>query len=248
MPKRTEPDAASLPASAPRRAEEIRASLQAEIENGELEPGSQLDEKALTERFMVSRTPVREALQQLAALDLVTMRPRQGVTVSRLSVNKVRSMLEFISEVEGVLATLAARRMSPDAEAGLRACLGACHDALQRQDAGAYAAANAEFHDWIYRAARNAHMVAMLKSTRRMIKRYRFSPLFTARQMAISYADHQKIAEAILAGNESAAALAAKGHVPYGNTGFAEFLALVPGKYLSEGEGEGEGESESEER
>ncbi len=236
MPQHTEPVVSATTASTPRRADEIRVCLQAEIENGELAPGSLLDEKALTERFAVSRTPVREALQQLAALDLVRMTPRQGVTVAKLSVNKVRSMLEFISEVEGVLATLAARRLTPNVEAVLRERLAACQHALALSDAAAYASANADFHDWIYQTSRNAHMVSMLKTTRRMIKRYRFSPLFTTRQMALSFGDHQKIAEAILAGDEPAAALAAKRHVPYGNSGFAEFLALVPSQYLSDGD------------
>jgi DNA-binding GntR family transcriptional regulator len=47
------------------RANEIRAALQEEIESGRLPPGSPLDERALALRFQVSRTPVREALQQL---------------------------------------------------------------------------------------------------------------------------------------------------------------------------------------
>ena len=49
------------------RANEIRNVLQEEIESGNLPPGAPLDERALAMRFNVSRTPVREALQQLAA-------------------------------------------------------------------------------------------------------------------------------------------------------------------------------------
>ena len=84
------------PKPRPGRANDIRATLQEEIESGKLPPGAVLDERALAARFDVSRTPVREALQQLAARDLVRIAPRQGVTVSRLSISKVRAMLEFI--------------------------------------------------------------------------------------------------------------------------------------------------------
>ncbi len=110
--ERLEPDLPAEPSAEPalRRAEEIRQVLQAEIESGTLVPGTALDEKSLTERFGVSRTPVREALQQLATLELVRMAPRQGALVARLSVNKVRGMLELISELEGVVAMLATRR------------------------------------------------------------------------------------------------------------------------------------------
>lgn len=237
MPKRDLLPRAPTPETAlptPRRAEEIVATLQRQIETGELPPGMPLDERTLTLQFGVSRTPVREALQQLAALELVRMTPRQGVTVAKLSVEKLRSMLEFISELEGVIATLAARRLTPPLSQALAAALHACEQALQAGDAGAYEQANAQFHDVIYAAARNDYLVQELRHTRRMIKRYRPGPLFTRRQMSTSVADHALIEEAIQAGDEAAAAHAAKRHVPYGNTGFAEFLALVPPGYISD--------------
>lgn len=228
-------DAAASPAL--RRAEEIRATLQAEIEGGTLPPGTALDEKALTERFGVSRTPVREALQQLVARDLVRITRRHGVTVSKLSVNKVRGILEFISELEGVASKLAARRLTTELGHQLTEALAACEQAQRRGDADAYAAANNAFHDAIYLAARNDYLVDNLRTSRRMIKRYSFGPLFTPRQMASSYADHQQIEKAIQAGDEMAAAQASKRHVPYGNSGFSEFLALVPTEYIGDEDG-----------
>ena len=92
------------------RANEIRAALQEEIESGKLAPGSALDERALATRFNVSRTPVREALQQLAAHSLVRIVPRQGVLVSRLSIGRVRAIMETVGELEAMCAKLAARR------------------------------------------------------------------------------------------------------------------------------------------
>lgn len=229
-----EPDASGSPAL--RRAEEIRATLQAEIESGALPPGTALDERNLTERFGVSRTPVREALQQLMARELVRISRRHGVTVSKLSVNKVRGMLEFISELEGVAAKLAARRLTTDLGLQLSESLVSCERAQRANDADAYAVANNAFHDIIYKAARNDYLVDNLRTSRRMIKRYRFGPLFTPRQMLSSYADHVQIEKAIQAGDEMAAAQAAKRHVPYGNSGFSEFLALVPTEFIGEDE------------
>src|SRR5690606_10749 len=101
------------------RAADIRATLQQEIETGILAPGTSLDERALAERFGVSRTPVREALQQLAARDLVRIAPRHGVSVARLSITKVRSMLEFIGELEALCAKLCARRLDGQLSADL---------------------------------------------------------------------------------------------------------------------------------
>jgi DNA-binding GntR family transcriptional regulator len=56
----------------------IRASIEQAIVSGRLVPGSKLDEAALAERFGASRTPVREALQQLASQGLIELRPNTG--------------------------------------------------------------------------------------------------------------------------------------------------------------------------
>ena len=111
------------------RANEIRNALQEEIETGKLPPGSPLDERALAARFQVSRTPVREALQQLAARDLVRIAPRQGMSVARLSISQVRAIMETIGELEGVCARLAARRLDDALRTQLDAALQQCQDA-----------------------------------------------------------------------------------------------------------------------
>jgi DNA-binding GntR family transcriptional regulator len=66
------------------RANDIRATLQEEIETGKLPPGAVLDERALAARFEVSRTPVREALQQLAAREVGRGAQREALRVARL--------------------------------------------------------------------------------------------------------------------------------------------------------------------
>ena len=60
------------------RAEELRAQLADDIVRGTLAPGQTLDEMELARRFGVSRTPVREAIRQLAASGLVETRPHRG--------------------------------------------------------------------------------------------------------------------------------------------------------------------------
>lgn len=56
----------------------LREALEDDIISGRLRPGQRLDEVGMAERFGVSRTPVREALNQLAASGLVEIRPRRG--------------------------------------------------------------------------------------------------------------------------------------------------------------------------
>lgn len=235
------PDDDSLPDEArPRpggRATDIRAALQEEIESGKLPPGSPLDERALAARFEVSRTPVREALQQLAARDLVRIAPRQGVTVARLSIAKVRAMLEFISELEALAAKLAARRVDEALSRQLDDTLARCQEAAVNGAAAEYTLANALFHEAIYAGSRNEYLAEQIRQARRMIQRYRVRDFQNKAQIARSLQDHLRIARAIQQGDEAGAAAAMQAHVPVGSSGFSEFLAMVP-MHFFEAEGD----------
>ena len=209
------------------RAADIRATLQDEIESGRLGPGAALDERALATRFDVSRTPVREALQQLAARGLVRIAPRQGVFVSRLSVNRVRAMLEYIGELESLCAKLAARRLDDEVTRTLDAAIAQCEEAATH-GAAEYALANTVFHEAVYAGCRNEYLAEQIRQARRLIQRYRVRDFQTKAQIAASLEDHRKIARAIQAGDEALAAETMLLHVPAGTTGFSEFLAKVP--------------------
>lgn len=210
------------------RAADIRGALQDEIESGKLPPGTPLDERALAARFDVSRTPVREALQQLAARDLVRIAPRQGVTVSRLSIAKVRAMLEFIAELESIAAKLAARRIDDTLSRQLDEALARCQEAAVSGGAAEYTLSNALFHEVIYAGCRNSYVAEQIRQARRMLQRYRVKDFQNKQQIARSLQDHLKITRAIQSGDEAAAAQAMQLHVPVGSTGFSEFLATVP--------------------
>src|SRR4030088_736492 len=95
------------------RAEELRLQLADEIVRGALPPGAALDETDIARRFKVSRTPVREALRQLAASGLVETRAHRGAVVARPSIERLTGMFEAMAELEALCAGLAGERMSP---------------------------------------------------------------------------------------------------------------------------------------
>jgi DNA-binding GntR family transcriptional regulator len=216
-------------------ANDIRATLQAEIEAGDLAPGAAIDERALAARFDVSRTPVREALQHLAARDLVVISPRQGITVARLSIAKMRSMLEYIGELEALCARFCARRAGEGLHEALDRALLACQKAAVEGDAVEYAHANALFHETIYDGSRNECLAGQIRAARRQSQRYRVGDFRHRTQISRSLQEHFEIARAIQAGDEAAAAKAMLCHVPAGTTGFSEFLAAVPRHFFDVG-------------
>ncbi|MCK2127967.1 GntR family transcriptional regulator [Thauera aromatica] len=221
----------------PNLASTIRDTLQAEIESGKLPPGAPLDERELAARFSVSRTPVREALQQLAAQNLVRITPRQGVAVSRLSIPQLRDMLELLGELEALCAKLAARRASEALRETLERAL--AHGRMIAEGSGDmtdYSAANMRFHEAIYVGSRNELLAQQVRPLRRLIQRYNVNnqQLQTTAQMKQSVASHEKIAQAILSGDEALAYRLMLEHVPAGGSGFSEFLSALPASLLED--------------
>jgi DNA-binding GntR family transcriptional regulator len=217
-----------------RRAVDIRLTLQQEIESGLLFPGTQLDEKLLCERFGVSRTPVREALQQLAARELVTIEPHVGAHVARMSIAEVRAMLEYLSEMEALCAKLAARRVDPALRSALQQSLAIC----QQSDIFTpdhYLKANAAFHEAIYSGSHSIYLAGQIRKTRRLLQRYRAHEYRSPERIRQSMREHEKIAKAIMAGDEAGASEAMLSHLPSGNYGFSEFLAKVPPHFFELG-------------
>lgn len=220
---------------APSIATEIRDALEAEIERGLLRPGVALDEHTIAQRFKASRTPVREALRQLAAQELVRLVPRHGAYVSRLSIPQLRSMLELLAELEALCAKYAARRSDDHHRDVVCAALDRCTHAEQAGDARTYVEANHAFHEAIYVASRNAYLAEQVRGINKLAQRYRSGVFREARELARSQRDHRHIADAVLAGDEDGAYGAMLLHTPAGSTGFSEFLSTLPAEFFDEG-------------
>ena len=95
-----------------RRADALRDQLEQDIVTGALRPGERLDEQSLAVRFGVSRTPIREALMQLASGGLIELQSRRGAFVASLSLREVIERFEVMAALEGACGALAARRLT----------------------------------------------------------------------------------------------------------------------------------------
>ena len=95
--------------------DELAASIQARVLNGEIPMGTRLRQESLAAEFGVSRTPVREALRKLQASGLVEVQPNRGALVRGPTAHEIREAYEVRAELEGLAAELAATRIR-DAE------------------------------------------------------------------------------------------------------------------------------------
>ncbi len=187
--------------------------LSAQIVEGALAPGVRLDEQSLAEAFGVSRTPVREALAQLAAMGLVERRPHRGVVVAGLSVERLLHLFELMTELEGVCARLAAMRMT-NAE---RARLLSDHEAARRlaeaEDVEGYADANRLFHLAIYDGAHNPALVETTRDVRNRVAPFRRAQFRVDGRPSASWVEHDAVVAAILAQDAEAACAAMRDHI-----------------------------------
>jgi len=206
-------------------AQRLRQRIEDEIVSGELDLGSRLDENKLAARFGVSRTPIREALLQLAATGLVQTKPRRGAIVSAPEPHLLLAMFEAMAEIEAACGRLAARRLVREDAEALQAALSGCKAAMAEADTESYYAENYVFHTVVYRASRNAFLAEQALSLHRRLAPYRRLQLRVRQRLPQSLAEHEAIVAAIVAGDEVGAAEALRSHVLVQGDRFTDLVA-----------------------
>ncbi len=161
----------------------------------------------------MSRTPVREAIRQLAASGLVEARPHRGAVVARPSEERLLGMFEAMAELEALCAGLAAERMT----GGERRALEAAHEELraliQSGDPQRYHEINEAFHGAIYAGAHNAYLAEMTLATRARVQPFRRAQFRNLGRLAKSHGEHDRVVVAILRGDRDGAASAMRAHI-----------------------------------
>lgn len=194
-------------------ADSIRLDLARRIVTAELLPGTPLDESRLAEQFQVSRTPVREALRQLASSGLVEQRPHKKAIVTKPGKEALSDMFAVMGYLEALCAGLCALAMS----ANQRQALEKLHDEMggmvRAGDGPGYTQANEDFHNAIYEGTQNAYLAEITFSTRTRLQPFRRAQFDTLGRLAASHAEHSTIIEAIQRGDRVSASNAMREHI-----------------------------------
>ena len=184
------PASRTLPASTAERLRDL-------ITEGELAPGTRLNERALCDRLGISRTPLREAFRLLAADGLVELLPNRGATVVSLSGTDIRESFEVMSALEALSGELACRHITPGEIAEIKALtfeMLACH---AREDLPAYYRFNRMIHDRLNLAARNAVLTRTYRSLNLRIQSLRFRSNFDRDKWSRAAREHAEMVEAL---------------------------------------------------
>ncbi|MDO5625167.1 MAG: GntR family transcriptional regulator [Pseudomonadota bacterium] len=221
----------------------IRQALESDFQQGLLTPGMAINERELGERFGASRTPVREALLLLAAKGLVEILPRAGIYVRQLEARELVAMMEGLSELEGVLARLASTRINARLRERLGETLAHTARCADSHDAAAYAQANAELHNLIYEASGNAYIVEETRQLRLRISPYRGQLFEKPGRLAQSQREHERVVQAICAGDTEAAAETMRQHISAGGRAFADMVLGTPAPVYARGQRRASGQT-----
>ena len=208
------------------KADEVAVELEQAIVSGDLPPGSVLRQDDLSERFHVSRTPIREALRRLAALGLVSFEPNRGVRVRTLSEDELYEAFLVRAELESLATELAASKRTPADIEELDAAqdrFALATDELLRGTAderraliSAWVQANHAFHDVIYAVAAVPMVERIAKSARRTFSGqavWRAGGADVDALYEANVAQHRAIREAVAAGSAAGARILAREHV-----------------------------------
>ena len=203
-------------------------ALKREILSLDLQPGTPLDETSLSERFAMSRSPVREALVRLSAEGLVVMLSNRSTLVAPINMTEFPRYVEALDFLQRINTRLAAqnrtdaeiRLMEKEARAFDRAC--AANDYL------AMSAANRDFHLAIADAGKNSYLArayGQLLDEGRRILHMHFDYIRASTTDTLLGSEHQDMIEAIRARDVALADRLAHSHTRQFHNRFVDFLS-----------------------
>jgi DNA-binding GntR family transcriptional regulator len=180
------------------------------IDQGQFRPGDRLVESELAERFGVSRTPIREALQRLET-QAVLARDGRSLVVSSLDHDQLGELYVVRAELEGLAARLAAQHAAPEEVRVLWEMARKDRELVDRADL--LARANRRFHRQIHLASHNRYLVQQLEMVHRSMALLANTSLAAEGRGAQALEEHEAIVRAIEARDGAAAEAAIRAHI-----------------------------------
>lgn len=172
-------------------------SLRASILTGELTPGHLYTEKGLAAALNMSRTPVREALQRLAGVGLVTYHRGRGINVCKYTEEDARGIFELREAIEGaVMENLASGRGRLDFPAA-KGMLDAQEEAVNRGDRAEFIVIDRNWHLVLALCTGNQHLYRVLHQVRDQLEALGLEALARPERVREVLAEHRTIMAAL---------------------------------------------------
>ncbi len=196
----------------PTDAEKAYTQIKRKIVTTDLPPGSVISEAQLMEELKLGRTPIREAIKQLQADNLVTVTPRRGMYVADIAVTDMTQLFEVRIALEPLAVRLATRRITDEQLARLRQ-LAEEYRESGPSDNIMLIELDSAFHALIAEAAHNKYLRKDLERYYNLYQRIWYMALNYAQPEDLDVDAHVEILEAIEAGDAQRAAQRMSTHI-----------------------------------
>jgi GntR family transcriptional regulator, rspAB operon transcriptional repressor len=184
------------------------------IQHADLQPGEPLSETRLSRSLGISRTPIREALQQLAQEGLVQLIPGRAVTVATHSVQNVLDVVHIRYILEPELVRLAAEAVSDADLARLAGAMERMEAAIAESDLLAWSRADTEFHEILGAACPNKLLGEFIVQMRNRVHYLaNVDSQTNPARLAACTVEHREIVDAVLARDAERAAEVTRVHI-----------------------------------
>jgi len=187
--------------SIPRAAlhEQAATRLRQMLVENRIPPGAKLNERELADVLQVSRTPLREAIKMLAAEGLVELLPNRGAIAVALDEKDVNNTFEVMAGLEALSGELAARRITDEELAEIKAMQFEMMAAYTRGDLSAYYRLNARIHSAINAAAKNPVLTTTYNQVNARLQALRFRSNQDGDKWKRAVNEHEKMIQALSA-------------------------------------------------
>ena len=139
--------------------QQIQTRLKRAILDGSLAPGEQLVEGEIARQFGVSRSPVREAIQELERQGYVVKKPRRGTFVTELTPQTVTEIYSLRVLLEGYAATIAGSNCQTETIERMRDLVVRMEESMNEADFVSFSEADLEFHNILCNSTGHSHLI-----------------------------------------------------------------------------------------
>lgn len=175
-----------------------------------LAPGTAVTEAQLSEMLGIGRTPIREALQRLAAQRLVRILPRRGIVISDIDVKAQLRLTEVRRELERLICRKAARRATDEERKRFAELAKGFRQCAKDGDEERFMRMDREFNELCLVAARNEFAAGAMNLMNSLARRFWFLHYRQAADLPLTAKLHADVAQAIATGEEDAAGKASE--------------------------------------
>ena len=197
------------------RDEQVYERLHKAIVSGELSPGERLVEEELAEKLGETRSVVHTALIRLSHDGIVVRERNRGAHVRRISLRDAIEVLEARRAIESLAAGYAAIRRTDEDVAYLSRLVGEMEELTSSGQLLELSERNAALHGRILEISGHSVAIEVARRLRSQVVRFQFRTVLAPGRSVRSFAEHQRLVEAIAAGDPPAAEAAMRQHLTH---------------------------------